>query len=185
MDEISTIGLDIAKNVFQVHGVDGNGAVVVRRQLRRAELLKFFGSLPACTVGIEACATSHHWARQIAELGHRVRLLPPAHVKPYVKRGKKNDAADAAAICEAVTRPHMRNVPVKTEGQQAVLLLHRARDLLVRQRADLEKILGRPIARRAPGRKPKLPRDDEPGLLNGLDVPAFYESIISSQSFFR
>ncbi len=137
MVEISTIGLDIAKNVFQVHGVDGNGAAVVRRQLRRAELLKFFGSLSPCTVGIEACATSHHWARQIATLGHAVRLLPPAHVKPYVKRGKKNDAADAAAICEAVTRPHMRNVPVKTEAQQAVLLLHRTRDLLVRQRTML------------------------------------------------
>lgn len=137
MVEISTIGLDIAKNVFQVHGVDGTGAVVVRRQLRRAELLKFFGSLSACTVGLEACATSHHWARQIAALGHTVRLLPPAHVKPYVKRGKKNDAADAAAICEAVTRPHMRAVPVKTEAQQAVLLLHRARDLLVRQRTML------------------------------------------------
>jgi transposase len=137
MVEISTIGLDIAKNVFQVHGVDGSGAVVVRRQLRRAELLKFFGSLPACTVGLEACATSHHWARQIAALGHTVRLLPPAHVKPYVKRGKKNDAADAAAICEAVTRPHMRTVPVKSEAQQAVLLLHRARDLLVRQRTML------------------------------------------------
>jgi transposase len=137
MGEISTIGLDIAKSVFQVHGVDGTGSVVVRRQLRRADLLKFFGSLPACTVGIEACATSHHWARRIAELGHRVHLLPPAHVKPYVKRGKKNDAADAAAICEAVTRPHMRTVPVKTEAQQAVLLLHRARDLLVRQRTML------------------------------------------------
>jgi len=137
MDEISTIGLDIAKKVFQVHGVDAGGAVVVRRQLRRAELLKFFGSLPSCTVGLEACATSHHWARQIATLGHTVRLLPPAHVKPYVKRGKKNDAADAAAICEAVTRPHMRSVPVKTEAQQGVLLLHRARDLLVRQRTML------------------------------------------------
>ena len=137
MVEVSTIGLDIAKSVFQVHGVDGNGAVVVRRQLRRAELLKFFGSLSHCTVGLEACATSHHWARQIAALGHTVRLLPPAHVKPYVKRGKKNDAADAAAICEAVTRPHMRTVPIKTEVQQAVLLLHRARDLLVRQRTML------------------------------------------------
>jgi len=137
MDETITIGLDIAKNVFQVHGVAGNGGVTVRRQLRRAEVLKFFGSIPVCLVGIEACATSHYWARQIGALGHKVRLLPPAHVKPYVKRGKKNDAADAAAICEAVTRPHMRSVPVKTEAQQAVLLLHRARDLLVRQRTML------------------------------------------------
>jgi transposase len=137
MDEIITIGLDIAKNVFQVHGVDGKGGVTVRRQLRRADVLQFFGSIPVCLVGIEACATSHYWARQIGALGHKVRLLPPAHVKPYVKRGKKNDAADAAAICEAVTRPHMRSVPVKTEVQQAVLLLHRARDLLVRQRTML------------------------------------------------
>lgn len=137
MVEVSTIGLDIAKNVFQVHGVDGNGVVAVRRRLRRSELLKFFGGLPACVVGLEACATSHHWARQIVALGHTVRLLPPAHVKPYVKRGKKSDAADAAAICEAVTRPHMRSVPVKTEAQQAALLLHRARDLLVRQRTML------------------------------------------------
>jgi transposase len=137
MGETITIGLDIAKSVFQVHGVDRNGAVTIRRQLRRAELLKFFGSLSACTVGVEACATSHHWARQIGALGHMVLLLPPAHVKPYVKRGKKNDAADAAAICEVVTRPHMRSVPIKTESQQAVLLLHRTRDLLVRQRTML------------------------------------------------
>ncbi len=137
MAEVSTMGLDIAKNVFQVHGVDEAGAVVVRRQLRRGEVLKFFGSLPGCVVGMEACASSHHWARKIGALGHEVRLLPPAHVKPYVKRGKKNDAADAAAICEAVTRPHMRTVPIKTEAQQSVLLLHRARDLLVRQRTML------------------------------------------------
>jgi transposase len=128
MNETITIGLDIAKNVFQVHGVDAAGGVTVRRQLRRTEVLKFFGSLPACIVGVEACATSHYWARQIGALGHQV---------PYVKRGKKNDAADAAAICEAVTRPHMQTVPVKTEAQQAVLLLHRARDLLVRQRTML------------------------------------------------
>jgi transposase len=128
MVEIITIGLDIAKSVFQVHGVDASGSVVVRRQLRRAELLKYFGSLPPCLVGMEACGSAHYWARQIGALGHEVRLLPPAHVKPYVKRGKKNDAADAAAICEAVTRPQMRSVPVKSEAGQAVLLLHRARD---------------------------------------------------------
>jgi transposase len=137
MVEIITIGLDIAKSVFQVHGVDASGSVVVRRQLRRAELLKYFGSLPPCLVGMEACGSAHYWARQIGVLGHEVRLLPPAHVKPYVKRGKKNDAADAAAICEAVTRPQMRSVPVKSEANQAVLLLHRARDLLVRQRTML------------------------------------------------
>lgn len=137
MVEISTIGLDIAKNVFQVHGVDGAGEVVVRRQLRRAEVLKFFGGLAPCLVGMEACSSAHYWARQVGALGHEVRLLPPAHVKPYVKRGKKNDAADAAAICEAVTRPHMQVVPIKTPEQQGVLMLHRARDLLVRQRTML------------------------------------------------
>jgi len=137
MVEIITMGLDIAKSVFQVHGVDSSGSVVVRRQLRRAELLKYFSSLPPCLVGMEACGSAHYWARQIGALGHRVRLLPPAHVKPYVKRGRKNDAADAAAICEAVSRPHMQFVPVKSETSQAVLLLHRARDLLVRQRTML------------------------------------------------
>jgi len=137
MVEIITIGLDIAKRVFQVHGVDASGSVVVRRQLRRGELLKYLGSLPPCLIGMEACGSAHYWARQMGALGHQVRLLPPAHVKPYVKRGKKNDAADAAAICEAVTRPQMRSVPVKSEANQPVLLLHRSRDLLVRQRTML------------------------------------------------
>lgn len=137
MVEISTIGLDIAKNVFQVHGVCGDGAVGVRRQLRRNEVVKFFSTLTPCLVGMEACATSHYWARQLRLLGHEVRLLPPVRVRAYVKAGKKNDAADAAAICEAVTRPHMQSVPVKTESQQAILLLHRTRDLLVRQRTTL------------------------------------------------
>jgi transposase len=137
MVEVITIGLDIAKNVFQVHGVDARGAVAVRRQLRRAEVLKFFGGLPPCLVGMEACGSAHYWARQVGGLGHAVRLLPPAHVKAYVKRGKKNDAADAAAICEAVTRPHMQFVPVKSAEQQGVLLLHRTRDLMVRQRTML------------------------------------------------
>lgn len=137
MVEISTIGLDIAKNVFQVHGVDVAGTVVVRRQLRRTEVLKFFGKVAPCLVGLEACGTAHYWARQIAALGHEVKLLAPARVKPYVKLGKKNDAADAAAICEAVTRPHMQFVPVKSAEQQAALALHRARDLLVGQRTQL------------------------------------------------
>jgi len=137
MAEIITIGLDIAKNVFQVHGVDAAGTVVVRRQLRRAEILKFLGKLAPCVVGLEACGTAHYWARQIAALGHEVKLLAPARVKPYVKLGKKNDAADAAAICEAVTRPHMQFVPVKSAEQQAALMLHRARDLLVGQRTML------------------------------------------------
>jgi transposase len=137
MVEITTIGLDIAKNVFQVHGVDAAGQVVVRRQLRRAEVVTFFGGLPPCLIGMEACGSAHYWARQVVALGHEVRLLPPAHVKPYVKRGKKNDAADAAAICEAVGGPHMRAVPVKSAASRGVLLLHRTRDLLVRQRTML------------------------------------------------
>jgi transposase len=137
MEKISTIGVDIAKNVFQVHGVDDAGEVLVRRQLRRGEVLKFFGRLRRCLIGMEACGTSHYWAREIGALGHKVRLLPPIAVKAYVKRGKKNDAADAAAICEAVTRRHVHFVPVKSAEQQSLLLLHRTRDLLVRQRTTL------------------------------------------------
>jgi transposase len=137
MEQTITIGLDLAKHVFQVHGVDAAGKVTLRRQLRRGELLDFFAEAPACVVGLEACGSAHHWARQIAALGHEVRLLPPARVKPYVKPGRKNDAADAAAICEAASRPHMRFVPVKSAEQQGMLLLHRARDLLVRQRTML------------------------------------------------
>lgn len=137
MDQVITIGLDLAKSVFQVHGVDASGAVVVRRQLRRDEVLKFFRGLAPCLVGMEACGSAHHWARAIGVMGHRVRLLPACDVKPYVKRGRKNDAADAAAICEAVNRPHLHGVPVKSEAQQGVLLLHRTRDLLVRQRTML------------------------------------------------
>jgi len=132
MQAITTVGLDIAKSVFQVHGVDAQGEVVVRRQLRRARLLPFFQKLPPCLVGIEACASSHHWARELQALGHTVRLMPPAYVKPYVKR-QKNDAADAEAICEAVQRPNMRFVPVKTPDQQACLMLHRTRHLFIRQ----------------------------------------------------
>jgi transposase len=136
MKEVSTIGLDLAKNVFQVHGVDGSGQTVVRRQLRRGQVLPFFEKLAPCLVGIEACATSHYWAREIASLGHEVRMMPARYVKPYVKRNK-NDAADAEAICEAVTRPSMRFVPIKTPAQQSVLMLHRTRDLFVRQRTML------------------------------------------------
>jgi len=134
--QISTIGLDLAKNVFQVHGVDAAGDVVLRRKLRRGEVLIFFSRLSPCLVGMEACTSSHHWARELAGLGHTVRLIPPSYVKPYVRRGK-NDAADAAAICEAVARPTMRFVPVKSTDQQAVLVLHRSRDLLVKQRTML------------------------------------------------
>ena len=134
---IVTVGLDLAKHVFQVHGVDEAGKGVVRRQLRREQVEAFFRGLTPCLVGMEACATAHHWARLIRALGHEVRLIPPTRVKAYVQRGKKNDAADAAAIAEAVTRPQMAFVPIKSEEQQAVLVLHRSRDLLVRQRTML------------------------------------------------
>ena len=131
-----TIKLDLAKNVFQVHAVDAAGQVVAKKKLRRNEVLKFFGSLPACLVGVEAYATAHFWAREIGALGHQVRLMPPSYVKAYVRR-QKNDAADAEAICEAVTRPTMRFVPVKSAERQGVLVLHRTRELLVRQRTML------------------------------------------------
>ena len=133
---ITTIGLDLAKYVFQVHGVDAEGNLIEKRRLRRSQVMAYFASIPPCLVGMEACATAHFWGRELAKLGHEVRLMPPQYVKPYVKRGK-NDAADAAAICEAVGRPSMRFVPIKTEEQQAVLVMHRARDLLVRQRTQL------------------------------------------------
>ncbi|MCP3374912.1 IS110 family transposase [Bradyrhizobium cajani] len=132
MQSISTIGLDIAKSVFQVHGVDAASQVVIRRQLKRRFVLSFFEKLSPCLVGIEACASSHYWSRELQALGHTVRLMPPAYVKPYVKR-QKNDATDAEAICEAVTRSNMRFVPTKTVEQQSGLMLHRARHLFVRQ----------------------------------------------------
>ena len=133
---IKVIGLDIAKSVFQAHGVDEAGQVVLRRRLRRAEVLKLFAGIEPALVGIEACHTAHYWAREIAALGHEVRLMPPQFVKPYIK-SQKNDAADAEAICEAVQRPTMRFVPVKSAEQQAVLLMHRTRDLLIWQRSSL------------------------------------------------
>ena len=134
--DITTIGIDLAKSVFQLHGVDGEGNAIVKKKLRRGAVLDFLRDLPPCLIGMEACATSHHWGREIGALGHEVRLIPPAYVKPYVKR-QKNDAADAEAICEAVTRPSMHFVPVKSAERQGVLVLHRARDLLMRQRTML------------------------------------------------
>ncbi len=136
MNKVTTIGVDLAKNVFQVHGVDASGGVVIRKQLRRRQVMPFFGKLTPCLIGVEACATSHHWARELQALGHRVRIMPANYVKPYVKRNK-NDAADAEAICEAVTRPTMRFVAVKTKEQQSLMMLHRTRSLLVRQRTML------------------------------------------------
>lgn len=134
--EITTIGLDLAKSVFQLHAVDATGAVVWRKKLRRSALLPELAKVPPCLVGIEACATAHYWAREISALGHEVRLMPPAYVKAYLRR-QKNDAADAEAICEAVRRPTMRFVAVKSAERQAVLVLHRTRELLVRQRTML------------------------------------------------
>jgi transposase len=134
--QVTTIGLDLGKSVFQVHGVDAAGKPILARQLRRGQVVAFFEKLPPCLIGMEACATAHHWARELAKLGHTVRLMPASYVKAYVKRSK-NDAADATAICEAVTRPSMRFVPVKTIDQQGALMPHRARDLLIRQRTQL------------------------------------------------
>jgi transposase len=140
MEEIITIGLDLAKQVFQVHGADEEGNAVLRKQLRRGAVLEFFAKLSPCRVGMEACGGAHYWAREIAALGHEVKLMPPAYVKPYVKRGK-NDAADAEAICEAVRRPSMRFVPIKSAEQQANALIYKTRELLVRQRTQLVNAL--------------------------------------------
>lgn len=137
MKQIATIGLDIAKAYFQVHGITEGGEVAVRKKLRRNQMQPFFAQLEPCLIGIEACATSHYWARELKAFGHEVRLIPPSYVKPFVRRGKKNDANDAAAICEAVVRPSMRFVPVKSEEQQSALMLHKARDLLVEERTRL------------------------------------------------
>ena len=140
MGEVSTIGLDIAKSVFQVHGVDAHGAGVIRKRIRRAKVLEFFAALPRCLIGIEACPTAHYWGRGLRALGHTVKLMPPSYVKAYLKRSK-NDANDAAAICEAVTRPSMRFVATKSEQQQSGLMLHRSRQLLVRQRTMLSNAI--------------------------------------------
>lgn len=140
MSALFTVGFDIAKNVFQAHVVDSEGKVVVRKKIRRDEVIPFFADLPPCLIGIEACSTAHHWARQLEELGHEVKLMPPVYVKPYLKRGK-NDALDAEAICEAVTRPTMRFVPVKTVEQQEALMLHKSRMMLVKHRTMIVNAL--------------------------------------------
>ena len=136
MEEVSTIGLDLAKHVFQAHGASASGAVVLRKRLQREQVLSFFASQPRCRVAMEACASAHHWARAIGDLGHEVRLIPPAYVKPFVKR-QKNDMADAEAICEAAQRPTMRFVAVKSETKQAAAVIFRTRDLLVGQRTQI------------------------------------------------
>ena len=140
MHTVTTIGLDIAKSVFQVHGIDAEDRVIIRRQLKRRYILAFFEKLPPCLIGIEACASSHYWSRELRALGHSVRLMPPAYVKPYVKR-QKNDAADAEAICEAVTRTNMRFVATKTPEQQSCLMLHRTRHLFIRQQTSVINVI--------------------------------------------
>jgi transposase len=168
MGEVSTIGVDLAKSVFQVHGADASGAVLFRKKLRRHQVLTFFAAQPPCTVAMEACGSAHHWAREIGRLGHAVRLIPPAYVKPFVKR-QKNDAADAEAICEAAQRPTMRFVAPKSEQAQAAAVVFRARDLLVKQRTQIINALwghltefGIVVAN-GPAHVPQLVRADEDG----------------------
>lgn len=170
---ITTLGIDLAKSVFQLHGIDADGSVILRKKVRRSKLLSVLTGMSPCLIGMEACATGHYWAREIAALGHEVRLIPPAYVKPYVKR-QKNDMADAEAICEAVTRPNMHFVAIKSEDQQAVLMLHRARDLLVRQRTMLINALRAHLAEfgLVAAQGPRKIRDMLIDLEDGhLDVP--------------
>ena len=136
LSSVTTVGLDLAKHVFQVHCVDASGRVVVAKPIRRNKLLEFFASLPPCLVGLEASGSAHYWARELMALGHEARIMPPAYVKPYIRR-QKNDAADAAAICEAVTRPSMRFVGVRSLENQAALMRHKTREMLVSQRTQL------------------------------------------------
>lgn len=145
MKVVTTIGVDIAKNVFQIHGIDAEGKVLFRRKVKRNAFLAFFTNLHSCLIGMEACSSAHHWGRELTKLGHNVKLMPAIYVKPYVKR-QKNDATDAEAICEAVTRPTMRFVAIKSEDQQAVLMMHRARQLLIRQRTMIVNALRAHIA---------------------------------------
>src|SRR5690242_3496987 len=176
MGEITTIGLDLANQVFQVHGIDADGTTVLRKQLRRSQVISFFSRLVPCLVGMEACATARYWGRELAALGHEVRLMPAQYVKAYIKRNK-NDAADAEAICEAVGRPTMRFVTVKTAEQQAAVLLHRGRERLVRQRTMLVNALRAHLAEfgviapqglRNVGKLTAITRDEEDTCLPGL-----------------
>src|SRR5580658_723529 len=130
LSAVTTVGLDLAKHVFQVHGVDASGRVIVAKSLRRSKLLEFFAALPPCLVGLEACGSAHHWARELIKSGHDARMMPPAYVKPYIRR-QKNDASDAAAICEAVTRPSMRFVVLRSLENQVALMRHKTREMLV------------------------------------------------------
>lgn len=179
--KVSTVGLDLAKNVFQVHAIDDAGVVLVRKALRRRQVMPFFSRLAPCLIGMEACGTSHFWAREIAALGHEVKLMPPAYVKPYVKRGK-TDAGDAAAICEAVGRPTMRFVAMKSPEQQSMLALHRSRDLLIRQRTQLVNMIRGQLAEfgivLAKGIQHALKLVDR--LLDGeaLDIPALAAKVV-------
>jgi transposase len=178
---VSTVGLDLAKNVFQVHAINEAGEVIVRKALRRRQVMPFFSRLEPCLIGMEACGTSHFWAREIAALGHEVKLMPPAYVKPYVKRGK-TDAGDAAAICEAVTRPTMRFVAAKSPEQQAMVALLRSRDLLIRQRTQLVNTIRSQLAEfgivLAKGIQHALKLVDR--LLDGeaLDIPALAARVL-------
>jgi transposase len=178
---VSTVGLDLAKNVFQVHAINEAGEVIVRKALRRRQVMPFFSRLEPCLIGMEACGTSHFWAREIAALGHEVKLMPPAYVKPYVKRGK-TDAGDAAAICEAVTRPTMRFVAAKSPEQQAMVALLRSRDLLIRQRTQLVNMIRSQLAEfgivLAKGIQHALKLVDR--LLDGeaLDIPALAARVL-------
>jgi len=181
--QVTTVGLDLAKNIFQVHGITAEGSVAFNRALRRGQVLRFFEKLAPCLVGIEACGTSHYWARELSKFGHRVRLIPPVYVKPYVKRGK-SDAADAEAICEAVGRPTMRFVEIKSAEQQALLSLHRARDLIVRQRTQTVNMLRGLLAEfgyvtaRNIERATALARDIVKG--DGPELPEIAQAVIAS-----
>ena len=160
LSSVTTVGLDLAKHVFQVHCVDASGRVVVAKAIRRKHLLDFFASLPRCLVGLEASGSAHHWARELITLGHEVRMMPPAYVKPYIRR-QKNDASDAAAICEAVTRPAMRFVGVRSLENQAALMRHKTREMLVSQRTQLLNALRGHLTEVGVARRLEMAKSDD------------------------